>query len=56
MEIGTKVTWTPEFGKTMIGLFMQEENDIAEVMCIQMGNINCRLKVFVDMHLIKEVQ
>jgi hypothetical protein len=54
MEIGTKVTWTIS-DKNMLGLFLKENDGIAEVMCYQMGNVNCKLKVCININLLKIV-
>lgn len=52
MEIGQKVTWTLS-NKVMLGLFMEEKDGIAEIMCYQMGDVNCRLRVCINIDLIK---
>jgi hypothetical protein len=52
MEIGQEVTWISS-GKEMKGLFMQVLNDQAEVICFKMGNLNCHLRVFVPIELLK---
>ena len=54
MEIGSKVTWKAS-NKTMQGLFLQEQNGVAEVICFQMGDVNCRLRVFVDYNTLEQV-
>jgi hypothetical protein len=51
MQIGQTVTWAAS-GKQMKGLFMQVNNNIAEVICFQMGNLNCHLRVFVSIDLL----
>jgi hypothetical protein len=53
MEIGQKVTWKID-EKTYEGLFMQiTNNGKAEIICYLMNNINCRLRVFVELNLLK---
>ena len=54
MEIGSKVTWEAS-NKIMQGLFLQENEGIAEIICYQMGQLNCHLRVFVDINAIKAV-
>lgn len=51
MEIGQTVIWTSA-GKQMKGLFMQVCENTAEVICFQMGNLNCHLRVFVPIDLL----
>lgn len=53
METGVQVTWDAA-GKKMKGLFLQKvKNNQAEVICFQMGNLNCHLRVFVDISILK---
>lgn len=52
MEIGQKVTWTIR-NQIMLGLFMEEKDGMAEIICYQMGDVNCRLKVCINIDLIK---
>ena len=54
MEIGSKVTWEAA-NKIMQGLFLEEKEGIAEIICYQMGQLNCHLRVFVDFNLIKSI-
>lgn len=51
MEIGDKVKWCVG-NKQMQGLFMQIIDKNAEIICYQMGNIRCHLRVFVPIELI----
>lgn len=54
MEIGQKVTWTIS-NKIMFGLYLEENNGIAEIICYQMGDVNCRLRVCINKDLLKAV-
>ena len=55
MEIGQKVTWVIS-NKIMLGLFMEEKDGIAEIICYQMGDINCRLRVCINIELLKTIE
>jgi hypothetical protein len=55
METGQKVTWTIS-NKTMYGLFLEENNGMAEIICYQMGDVNCKLRVFINIDLLKTVE
>ena len=55
MEIGQKVTWKIS-KKIMFGLFIEENNGMAEIMCYQMGDVNCRLRVCINIDLLKTVK
>ena len=53
MEIGQKVKWKID-EKTYEGLFMQvTDKGKAEIICYSMNNVNCHLRVFVELNLLK---
>ena len=37
----------------MFGLYLEENNGIAEIICYQMGDVNCRLRVCINKDLLK---
>jgi len=53
MEIGQKVYWN--IGDKIIeGLFIQiNEDNKAEIICYSMNKVKCKLRVFVDLSLLK---
>jgi hypothetical protein len=55
MEIGQKVTWKIS-NKIMLGLFIEQNDGIAEIMCYQMGDVNCRLRVCINIDLLKTAE
>ena len=55
METGDKVTWKIS-NQVMFGLFLQETNGIAEIICYQMGNVNCKLRVCINIDLLIKVK
>lgn len=53
MEIGQKVKWTPNHGKQCRGIFREYKDNFAIVICYQMGDIQCHLKVEVVKELLQ---